>query len=66
MRHKAINALIVLLAIPAIFLPARPDLAPAWFHTDLAGVPGVLWFIMGWFAALTLVPWLPLDESRKS
>ena len=66
MRHKAIIAVIILLALPAVVLPARPDLAPVWFRTDLAGVPGVLWFVMAWFMMLTLVSWLPLDGDRRS
>ena len=60
MRNKAIVVLIILLALPAAILPARPDFAPDCFRTDLAGVPGAMWFIMGWFALLTLVSWLPL------
>ena len=65
MRNKAIVLLIILLALPAALLPARPDLAPEWFRTDLAGAPGAMWFIMGWFVLLTLVSWLPFDGDRR-
>lgn len=65
MWKKTIVILIILLALPAAILPARPDLAPDWFRTDLVGVPGAMWFIMGWFALLTLVSWLPLDGDNR-
>lgn len=57
--------LIALLALPAILLPGYPELTPAWFADELAGVPVVIWFVMAWFTALTLASWIPLDGNER-
>ncbi|HKR17961.1 hypothetical protein [Rhizorhapis sp.] len=64
MRIQTRVLLITALALPSIVLPGYPELTPAWFTDDLAGVPVVIWFVMAWFAALTLASWIPVDGNE--
>ena len=64
MRKAAMIAVILVLALPAIVLSAAAGTEPDWFSERIGGVPGVVWFVMAWFAAMTLASWVPFDRDR--
>lgn len=53
----------VLFAAPMILLQGLPELAPAWFDNDVAGLPAVVWLTMLWFAIPVAAIWMPIDDG---